>query len=113
MMVEKAAVGRGRGRRREKKRESKRGDRTAGMAEQAATPLGYLSVGSTRATRSGCVGGSQRKGVHFGDHRSRANVHGSHETLILRKVGVLKRHVVCERAGELRSRFYFSCATGI
>src|SRR5665213_2748233 len=37
MMVEKAAVGRGR--RREKKRESTRSDQTAGMAERAATPL--------------------------------------------------------------------------
>jgi hypothetical protein len=62
MMVEKAAVGRGRrrekegeggrrrekegegGRRREKKRESARNDQTASMAERAATPLSiYLS----------------------------------------------------------------------
>jgi hypothetical protein len=65
MMVEKAAVGRGR--RREKKEGEEGGrrsgkarvaDQTAGMMERVSTPFKYLSVGSTRARRSGCAGGS-------------------------------------------------------
>ena len=96
-------------------------DQTAGMTERGFHTLKYLSVGSTRARRSGCAGGSPTEGSPFGTHRSggeRAREpRGAHPSLtrsspwltLLARCKYLKRHGVGEREGELGADFSFYC----
>jgi hypothetical protein len=106
VVVEKAAVGRGR--RREKKRESTRSYQTASVAGRASTPLSICL--SDLQGRDEAVA---QKGVHFGTHQSRVSVHASHEALtlhspwltLLARCECLKQHGVGEGEGELSADF--------
>jgi hypothetical protein len=95
IVVEKAAVEGGEGRRRSGKAHVV--DQTAGMTEQASTPLSIClsdPQGRDEAVAQEGAQNSVKKGVHFGAHRSRASVHASHEALTLahpaREVRVFK-----------------------
>ena len=96
--------------------------KTAGMTEQASTPLSIClsdPQGQDGVAQEGAQN-SVKKGIHFGAHRSRASVHASHEALtlhspvahpgspwltLLARCECLKRHSVGEREGELGADF--------
>jgi hypothetical protein len=78
--VEEAAAAVGRGRR-EKKREARVVDHTAGIGERASTPLSIClsdPQGRDDAVAQEGAQNNVKKGVHFGNHRSRVSVHASH-----------------------------------
>src|ERR1700722_2083751 len=77
MMVEKAAVGRGRERGRSGK--ASVADQTAGMMEWASTPSSICLSDSRRSVAQEGAQNSVKKRVHFGTHRSRVSVPSSHE----------------------------------
>ena len=93
----------GRGSRREKKRESTRSDQTASMAERAATPLSisvcWIHTGETKRLCRREPKIAERKGVHFGHHRSRVSVH---EALTLHSP-VAHPRPPCLRGGSVKA----------
>jgi len=99
MMVEKAAVGRGRRREKEGEKAGKYALLIKPQARRNELLRPQVSVcrihkGETKRLRRDGAQNSVKNGVHFGTHRSRVSVHANHEVLTLvhpaREVRVFK-----------------------